>query len=209
MALIAKYSLNWNANEPIGSFNWTPVSTTWVAWKMNQWASFDWTSSRIQIPNTIMNSIPQLSVNCFITFNTFTNSSLRGIIWAQTNYSGVLHYQYYGTNSSDQIIQFNVWWQSPWAANIPMTIALWKWYMLTTTYSNTLKSVSYYLNAKYIWWQTFTTAPLINVNTVLDIWRAFNTARIHSGLLDELEIYNHLLTQTEITNKYLYFNWFM
>ena len=206
--LLAYWKMEGNSNDSVWSNNGTDTAITYSAWnwKSWQWAWFNWSTSRIQLPNsTILNWKTKFTINTWVTFGDHNTWSLRAIIWVQTNYIGALNSQYISSNWLDHQISFWPAGTSPAinAVNLWNTTT-WAWYMLTHTYDSTLLKTETFLNGTSMGSQTFSSLPAIAVTTVMDIWRSYDSTRIHTGNMDEYAIWDRVLTWAEITQLY---NW--
>ena len=204
--LLAYWKMEWNSNDSAWSNNGSDTAISYSSGngKISQGAWFNGSTSRIQLPtNTILNSKSQITINTWITFNDHLTWSLRGIFWVQWNYSGALNSQYISTNGTDQTVAFWVAASSPSppAMNIG-TITTGQWYMLTHTINLSTLVVELFLDWVSKGTQSYSSIPAISVNTVMDIWRVYDTSRIHNGNMDEFAIWNRVLTGSEITQLY-------
>lgn len=209
MALISKYSLNGNANDLVWSNNWTALNVTWVDGKMNWWANFNWTNSNIiWITNAWYAwANGDWSISLLLNISSLPWINQRRYIYTCVD----------STTSSDfQFNLFNNWWTQTivywrWRFNISYansfnyTLPLNKWIHVTIiqNWNNNYLYVEWVLLTQstmfwnWIWWYNFWI-----------IWSNVTNTELLSWSLDEFEIYNHVLTETEIKNKYLYYNGF-
>ena len=206
MAIVAKYSLNGNANDSAGSNNGTPTDLTYVAWKSGEAWSFNWTSTLITAWTTLWNFW-----TADFTINTFFNLSWSWDRWL--------------INKTDSIdtnwFSFYVsWWKLQgftvsltgyrdvvWATTLSNSV----WYMWTLV--RRAWNLEIYLNAKNDFWSSpswvWPARDMNNANN-FELWRLRNSnARWMNWEIDEVDVYNTALTPAEIKNKYLFYNWFM
>jgi len=206
---MAYYKLDGNSTDSLGVNNWTDTSISYVSGKILNCASFNGTNSRIQMPtNTFLNWKSTVTINTWITFNDLLTSSLRWIFWNQWNYVGGFNSQYISSNGTDQTVSFATTGTTPWVTVINLwAITIGQWYMVTHTFDTVNKKIEIFLNWVSKWSQIFTTLPTINVSTVVDIGRVFDTNRIHNGKIDEFWIWDRVITGAEITQLYNSWNW--
>lgn len=198
MAIIWKYSLNWNANAQVWP-NWTATNVTYVAWKSGQAWSFNWTSSNINLWNVF-------------NFSWTTNFSISALV-------------YYTWNRWYIVSKFAPWISGQWIIqvrddnrirlsrnifpnfiNSPAVLNINKWNYIVWTYDWTAMRI--YHNWILVAWPVNSWSVASNTRNVR-IWSDDNNWNYHNWLIDEVEIENRALTPTEIKNKFLYYNWFM
>lgn len=206
MSIIAKYSLNGNANDSAGSNNGTATNVSWVNSKMNWWASFNGSNSSINI-GTFLNSITwTFSINCIVNMNSFWSLSSIFIKWNDSP-SAWRGFYLYCTNTWQ--IGVSVITTSPWIAQYDsptVWITTNRNYVIYWYYNSSTQKVWLYVDWKFIW--ETSTWTVLRSNNGSFFWNTSYWAYLN-WKLDEVELYNTALTPTQIKNKYLYYNWFM
>lgn len=195
MAIVAKYSLNWNANDSVGSNNGTASNITYVAWKSGQAGKFNPSNSFIQFATTL----------------NWTESTFEFIyIW--------LNNQPIFTQSYNNWHIFNIW-NNWWFLQMSTGWMWWTgWVWLTTIPYNSnayyhivmnrvaTRTWACFVNWIKYWWQvTLTTTKWNEFNR---IWRTNDWNQLQWNI-DEFILHNTALTPAEIKNKYLAYNWFI
>lgn len=205
MAITNKYTFNWNTNDTVWTNNWLPTNITYVNWKLNWWVQFNWTWN-ITIAN-ISNTW------------TFSFSCIIKVDWTW-NYTFFTKWSDYPTDGWGFQVSVNnlsincsvvttspsiVWYNSP-----SKTLIQWQYYYIYWYFNNTTKKVWLYINWVFIW-ETTTWNTMRNNNACI-FWANRVTAGWYVGqvvwVIDEVEIYNSILSQAEIVNKYAYYFWF-
>lgn len=209
--LLAYWKMEWNSNDSVWSNNGTDTAITYSSGngKISQGAWFNGSTSRIQLPtNTFLNSKTKVTFNYWVTFNDHLVGTLRSTLWVQTNYVGAINSQYQSVSGTDHIFSFATAWTTPWVTVVNIwNTTVWVWYMLTHTFDTVALKVETFLNWTSMGSQTFSVLPAINVSTVFDIWRAFDTTRLHNWNLDEFGIWDRVLNGSEITQLYNWWLW--
>jgi len=211
MPLIAKYNLNWNANDTAGSFNLTGVNITRVAsWKRNWCASYNGTSSYLRRTDYIwLNVNWQNNMSVSLWFNlsalpwSWVSRNLFFIAMDPPNWTRYF-YRWY-VNNTAWVYTINLF-----RLSYTFTPVTNKWYHIvfttTTTQDNTL----------YLDWDIVATstnndsASAVNVPRFC-IWISDYWTIIDHFLwkIDEVEIYNHTLSHSEVKNINSFYNWFI
>lgn len=209
MALIASYKLNGNGNDALWANNLTDTNVTWVNWKMNQWGSFNGSNSTCRTNNTLGINWSAYSVTCLVKLNVENNSWIWAI-FAQCNTSTlVTNYIYYNYNWWSRQLVFGRTRNIVADDIIVHSITLWtnNWYHLSITYD--WSNVKWYINWVFIWQVMSVWNGIGWWSNWFDIW-AWNwwTVFFANAIIDELEVHNTALTQTEVTNNFLYYNWY-
>lgn len=207
MALVSKYSLNWNANDLAWSNNWTANSVTWVDWKANQWLYTSWTSSsNVTIPDSTSLRFSTMSICAYIKIN-WTQWSNEWVIMRKDTESWTRYLWWFSQNESSQNIRFvNYNWSLIFQSTKTSVGLGWHYYVWIITWSGWSLSLYY----DWILVSTESISTFWDATSAITIWRdpvVTNVNRAWS--VDEVEIYNHVLTPAEIKNKYLYLNWFI
>lgn len=197
--LVAYYKLDWNSNDSIWAFNWTDTSISYVTGKINQWASFNGTSSRIQVGNLPLSSA--FTFCAFVYVNSWTNDG-----WLYSKRDGWSN-SCFSINQSATASNWNVvtylwnpsfWYTSSWSG----FLSLWSWLHIWITFDGT--NVRYYKNASLF-------------NTAIDPWNILTTSlstrfwddwfsHFSNMILDEVYISFDAKSITEIAQLYNWWN---
>ena len=211
MAIVWKWSLNWNANDWIWINNWTATNVSYIDWKSNLAGSFNWINSYVNIPNSTSLNInwswSSVSIEVYVKINWFpwfiirkwfewANASNYWIYILNTNY---LFFRVVATN-----------WRSH-RANFILSTNIWYYIVATCSYWDTTPTI--YINWNSIWLTIEDSAISTylfpsNTNPVRLGSSSDNTGYFN-WIIDEAIISNHILTPAEIKNKYLFYNWFI
>jgi hypothetical protein len=205
MPIIAKYSLNGNANDLVGGLNWTPTNVTWVDWKSNWAGSFNGSSSTFTAGWLDYFWTQNLSVSCIVKINQLPGSTASIFSWVEWTIDS-------GINDKSIEIQSN--WQMvfrlfDWASKAATFswLIVWQWYHIVWTYNWT--NVRIYVNWN-IWTSTTASWSFNFTNPRIWLsWNALGTYNRFNWIIDEVEIHNTALSATEVKNLFLYYNWFM
>lgn len=207
-SLSAYYSFEWNSNDLSGSgYNWTDTSITYSAsyGKMSQWALFNGTSSYI--------STPSRTTGASITINVWFKRWWWNwwiIIWRDTATSRCFYVNIDDTAGwwTLDFSTFNTSWTYYWNSAAVWVAAYNTWFhMLTAIYESWVSS-RIYLD----WILQSTLAVTLWLNTwaeAITIWRRdYSWSPIYwNGNLDELWVWNRILTASEITELYNWWTW--
>lgn len=203
MSIIAKYSLNWNANDSSGNgYNWTATEITWKPWIVWHWdwsAGCNWTTSSIVTSTWLNIAITNYTISVWINPSSIpTWSDFWEIIWIFNNSAQyiiwlMLHQQKY------YCLQW-VWWAN-WIVQPTTPIPTVNTKELLTIVWNTT-AITLYRNWIQIWtawaWSFTWTINQIKIWNWKYVW-----------LIDEIIIRNNALSPAEVKNEYLFYNWFI
>jgi hypothetical protein len=208
MAIVAKYSLNWNSNDSAGTNNGSNSNITYVDWKLNQAASFNGSSSVISIASNLWNTWWVTSINTIV--KVATNPWNWVVYSTVSQQNSTTHVQY-------NILYYNVWWTylldfwrvkaNIWNQWVNITSAtpilqVWVYYYLSLTYDWAL--VKWYINWIFQWQISASWNWTFWYTNATTIWRLAHTwAFYFNWLIDEVEIHNSVLSPAEVKNKYL------
>jgi hypothetical protein len=208
MAIIAKYSLNWNANDSAGSNNWVSTNVTWIDWKSNWAGSFNWTNSNINIPDS---TAIRLTWNYSIRFwiNRWNSTAVQRIINKDNandfswGYSMLLLL----TSSNIECVHNN-WTNKNWDTWYAPPIWIWTRICLTFDWTFRRLYVNWVLNNTIatswnITWKSTNNLFFWTYWATTALWQYLN------WILDEVILDNTALTAAEIKNDYLFYNWFI
>jgi len=211
MTIVWKWSLNWNANDSAGSNNWVSTNITWVDWKMNWWASFNWTNSYISIPDFNYNLPTSFTYNAWIKVNNYSDANwiIQHDKWSWPTSRWTL----FRTDITTWFLNF-IRLNSAWSVitNLisPSALWTWTWKMVTATFDNTIWS-KIFIN----WVLVASDTVLINTNDCtapIWIWTldvSVWTQNAMDWLIDEIIIDNTAWNNAQIKNQSLYYNWFI
>lgn len=205
--LVWEWFLNWDATATVWT-NWTATNITWVdwwAWYTKQSASFNWTTSYIQVAD-----YNWIDLTTEYTMGAFLNMSALPTAW---NLYAVID-KNAGWNWWEFELWNNWWTQvifiSHWNASatttyqINYTLPTNTDILLSATYSWT--TIKFWLNWLVIWTVTWVTRTCWVWTSVLEIWRSPSiTARYFNWKIKLVRIFNIELTQKEI--QLLYKEW--
>lgn len=210
MALLARYQMNGNGNDALGANNLTATNVTRVPGIANQGGSFDWSTSTCRINNSLWIDWGSMSMSGFIKMNNEIWSwiqafATQGNTGTQTTYS--MLYEYNGwtrrlryTRVMNSIITWDVYYN--------ISLGNSNRYYVSMTYDWSLLKA--YLNWVFLS-QTATSGNWsAGWTTWFDIW-AWNggTVFFADAVIDEVEVHNTAITNTDIKNKYLYYKGFI
>lgn len=213
MALISKYSLNGNANDLVWSNNWTATNVTWVDGKMNQWWSFNGSSSYITIPdnNVFDGSWWNISMCAMIRPTTLKDSYFlskddvtnRSWTFDTTNYAWQMW-------KLDALFFTGGGYSYAYTTNQNVIVAWVRQHVGVTRDVSGI--IRFYINGDYVPTTMITTTSWGIINTSADviIWkRNYAPAPwVFDWLIDEVEIHDNVLSDVDFKNKYLYYNGF-
>lgn len=203
MALLAKWTLNWNSNDSVGGFNGTDTAITYVTAKAWQGASMNGTSSGISFAgNTWLNLTGNQTYAFWVNFSALPSSWLQHRLW-----NG------YGTSSpyGMYISLLNTAWtyslrMDYWSwvvSTVNQTISTWNWYRLVFVHDDTADTDYIYLNGSVILTQTGrTTNPSAGATATKRIGNEDWTWKFVNGIFDEFYIYNNAFTASDALADY-------
>lgn len=211
MAIVWKWNLNWNANASIWN-NLTTSNVTWVDWKVWGAWNFNWTNSFLWNTN-IWDYWNIFSISMWIK----TTDTTQKFIYDSNNNTDSSNRSFIAINRNSTWVQ-QAWylcffWDRAWgiwnvASSTNININDWKWKHIVWTkdWSNN--------NIMYVNWLQIATSWSIPswdiVSSFLTIWSAYWWGSLNfNWLIDEVEVDNTALTQAQIKNKYLFYNWFI
>lgn len=188
-------------SEPVDWFNnLTATSVTRAGGKMNWWASFNGTSSTITGAWNFTNNTSR-SYSCLVKLNWYANFGWI-LLFDNTADNG---FNWIATAGTTWTLRLKEWWGDS-IINTEV-LSQWIWYHMVLTYDYATWVCTAYRNWLYLWQYSGTVWYNLPSNT-FQIW-VLETAYRINWVIDEVEIYNHVLTQTEVTNMYLFYNWFI
>lgn len=201
--LVAYYPFDIDFNDHSGNnFNGRVTEAVLVGSK-NKACFFNGGKSFIEIPGVgPLKAVNQLTVSCWI--NPFSAKQYTAWI-SKVNDSG--NNSQWRMGFSDrcanqvQLTIFNNNWTD---YNSDFRFEMKKWYHVLYMVDNVEHKASVYINGKNV--RTFTLGEIKSSEGLLLFGSQRDDWNLYSGLLDEVLIYNRLLTETEIKELYTVFN---
>ena len=211
-----KCDTNWSFPDAHWSNNWTINGATYTAsWKINWAYSFDGVNDYVTITSASL-SLTTFSISCFIKRDTTATSSTDDLIiskdwdasWTLENYFIRL---WRWKDTANWYIDF---WFHNWSAYVTLitdtaVITDTNFHLITITYNNTTSTWVIYIDWVAVKTWTLSWTP-ITATWPLDIWRAVSTYdwnRYFSWIIDEVWIWDTVLTNTQITTLYNSWAW--
>lgn len=198
MAIVAKYSLNWNANALVWP-NWVDSNVTWVDWKVNWAWSFNGSNSKIDLSIT---ALTNFSFYCFFNKNWLGTEKAIFKLW-NTADNQIMNLR---INTSNKIFIDTYNWTTSKTTTTTETITTNKYYFVAITNNSWVFKI--YLNGELL-----KTATLHNISYWWDkcsIWyQAVSNVFYFDWIIDECVLLNNTMSDTDIKNKYLFYNWLM
>jgi len=196
--LVSYYKLETNSNDIVSWYNWTDTSISYVSWKIGNAASFNWSSSLINLPSSIDSQVSTAISWCWwVYFNTVAGAQY---IYVLNNADS----PEVRIINSAWVISFLIYDSWAYQCNISSTttlVASW-WYYISCTW--TTNDFKLYIN----WTQEATgTSWSFNID-----WAPTHSLWYYSSAptqklnwrLDEVGIWSRALTAWEVTQLY---NW--
>lgn len=215
MVLLSKFLLNGNANDAVGSNNWTPTSVTWKAWKANQWASVT-TTWYINCWNVLNQERNVPSTHCFL-INTTDNSVDKQIISKQKQ-AASNQWKWIQMKTGKIWFFLYTWGSNSISKQTTTTINNWKWNHISVardgswTWSNTKIYYNWVSQPLENWnsrTQTISSWTVLTADTFQINWRRNTADSTMTMEIDETSIYSHQLTDWQIKTQSLYYAWYM
>lgn len=215
MVLLSKFLLNGNANDAVGSNNWTPTSVTWKAWKANQWASVT-TTWYINCWNVLNQERNVPSTHCFL-INTTDNSVDKQIISKQKQ-AASNQWKWIQMKTGKIWFFLYTWGSNSISKQTTTTINNWKWNHISVardgswTWSNTKIYYNWVSQPLENWnarTQTISSWTVLTTDTFQINWRRNTADSTMTMEIDETSIYSHQLTDWQIKTQSLYYAWYM
>lgn len=204
--LVAYYKLDSNSNDSFWTNNWVDTSMTYTSGKINNCGSFNWTTSKIVSSNNSWFTWDALfSMSAWVNVSTLWSSNTYSILNIGTvsgtppnNMSVVVSWEtFFGS------IAFLWNGSTVWIANWLVSTSTWHHICVTKTTWNISTWVKIYLNWSL---QTLTKSYIpqqFNIsNDVITIGQYDGTSYKMNWLIDELWIWNKVLTASEVTELY-------
>lgn len=198
MALIAKYSLNGNANDLVWSNHWTESNVTWVDWKNWIWVQFSWVStSNILLPTSFYDLIKWRN-DYWFDFWLYPTSAVNSIVYSYSYWADF--YFYFSSVWKVMIRRWTNYTIESWTS-----IEFNKWQKCTLNYTS-WTNVDLYKNWVFVQWFTISATP--NISSIFYLWRYFDTTFPFTGKIDRFQVWIWILNATEIKNDYLLTSWY-
>ena len=198
--LIAWYKLDGNANDSAGSNNGTPTAITYTTGRVWDAASFNGTSSSIYCGSGALNiTWTSLSVGFLINPNTTMVNKWIIFKWSTAASQWVYSIWFYNWSSMRILCRLNgsaTEWS--WQLSSTTTLSTGTWYYIQVTYDWT--NIKIYINWVLNVSNSYSTALASNTDDLI-LWLYYNTSASYryNWLLDEVKIYDRVLTAWEIT----------
>lgn len=195
--LIAYYKLNSNSNDSVGTNNGTDTSITYSTWKIWNCAWYTSGTSKIVITENTSLALSEFSISFWFNPNTVTwfnpifRRSATFSQWYAVYLSWSSIYWYIG-NGAD-------------IATPAQTVSTSTWHHWVFTWSNTTKNVSLTINN----WTPQTTSTATNITNSWVLNLLYDVPNVTSGnvQIDEVWIWNRVLSSTEISALYNWGSW--
>jgi hypothetical protein len=201
-SLVSYYKLDSNSNDVWGGKNGTDTSMSYVSGKVNNAASFNGTSSRINV-SAGMSSSPTYSVNFWIYTGTLKYDVIMGLNSVDGNANSNAIFWYYSAPTSVISIYDGVSGNA-WKGSTALSTSTW--YMITITINSGDADPNIYVNNSL---QTLSKdgTPAgsnlkLNGDWVFGNRRDLYVDYYYNGYLDELGIWTKVLSSTERGDLY-------
>ena len=195
--IIWYYKLDSNSNDSIWSNHWTDTSITYSAWKIWNCAWYTSSTSKIVITENTSLALTEFSISFW--FNAAGTTWFRPIFRRSAAFM-----QWYAVYMSWANIY---WYIGNWAdiATPAQSVSAWTWYKWLLRWSNTTKTLSLRINN----WtpQTITTWTNITNSWVLNFLYDVPNATSWNSKIDEVAIYNRVISDSEDDILYNSWNW--
>jgi len=204
MSLIAHYPLNGNARDYFGN-NGTPTDITWVTGKLGQAADFNGTSSLVDMGDVHNIGLGDISWSVWVK-----SSGLKEYIFSKARAAGQSHR--YGLYIDDSgFVNFLVAWGRTAHTNYPTTKLvnddIWHHILVSIKRGNVLK-----IWVDGVLEKSFDVSRERVINFVsnnpfrIGAYTTSNNSGVtlaFLGIIDDLRIYNHAVSEKEVSNIYL------
>lgn len=206
--LMAYYPFNGNANDESGNNN---IGTVYGAVLANDRFGnkekaylFNGVDNYIQIPySTTLNPTNNITVVAWVKANSWGKASNDNpIVLTEQNWPDKGFGMRGGANTATFFVSSSFNWKI--AVTQPGTIEKGKWYMLVGAYDGT--AVKVYINGKEAI-SLPCTGPLTPATGVMRIGALINNLRFFDGIIDDIRIYDRMLSQDEINQLYFEYGW--
>lgn len=199
MALIAHWPLNGNTNDISGNgLHGTPTNITYGAGKIGQAASFDNTARYVTIQNgDIFNLKSQVSLCAWIKMPAYISTQYPTIIAKGTTFGGTQSYSLAVTNTG--MLYFEFLNEASTRRNIGYSLsnnyAIDTWLHVVGTNNNGI--INLYVNGIKVANSNFLNELMLTTSSNILISDS-NSQRYFNGLINDVRIYDHALTDMEI-----------
>jgi len=200
---VSYYKLDANSNDSVASNNGTDTSISYVAWKINNAASFNGSSSFIDI---------------WTGFNSILNQSTWSIsLWSNlTTWSGTYGSKYIANDNSSWQRQFDIFLNTSWTVGIEMysspnvqvnsTLTVPSgWYNLVVIYGSS--TIKVYVNGTEYINTAMNVLPTTTNNTNIGRREYPSFEWYFWWLIDEVGIWSSTLSSQDITDLYNWGSW--
>jgi len=199
---LALYQLNWDGSDLSGNYNGTSTALAFGNGKFNDGGIFNGTSSNVNIPmriSTLFGGKNNLSISAWFK----TTSTDRTDIF--NDYAG---------NSFNQIIRINepgnvgkLYFQTRYSSNTttyatPLTYNDGQWHNVVVGLNATSSTRQYYIDGTLISSQSVSGSGWNGNTNPVCIGSETNTNKYFDGLIDQVRIFNKVVTASEVTTLY-------
>lgn len=203
MPIIAKYSLNWNANDSSGNgYNWTATNVNYDSPLISSWQSvlLSWTNSHIVINNALWLTATSNNTLAFTIKSTSASWTQYITDWCTTSWG------------NRRIVLYSVSWilyiYSSWVSGSSTGLNIVNKKLricLIHTPSTDYVYINWGLLTSIAWWsiwipynQLWLWTPVDSLLVAQFIWN-----------IDEVITWNETLSIAQVKNDYLFYNWFI
>lgn len=203
MALIAKYTFEWNSNDSVGGFNGTDTAITYVTGKSWQGASMNGTTSWISIVgNTGINLSGNQTYVFWVNFSALPSSGNQVRLW-NGYWPSSPYGMYISLLNTAWTYSLRMDYDTATNSTVNQTLSTWTWYRLAFVHDDTADTDYIYLNGSVILTQwSRATNPSASATATKRIWCEDGTGKFTNWILDEFYIYNNAWTSTDALNDY-------
>jgi RHS repeat-associated protein len=197
--LAAYYRLEGNANDSKGSNNGTASNVTFGSTygEFGQGANFNGNNSAISIPTTALHSTnSSLSVSAWVNFPSYSSGNGVQYVLSSNNWQ-------FDVEAPPQTgYQLGVFIGGN-GYKMAYTPALNTWHLIAFSYNYASGTIAFYADGSLLGTTSGVTATNVST-TVAKIGMIYNQTATYgyNGNIDDLAIFNRVLTATEVTNLY-------
>jgi hypothetical protein len=203
MSLIAHYMLNGDATDAQGTFNGTATNVSWVAGKRGQAGSFNGTNAYVNCGSSAGLAVGAgYTVAAWFNCTNTADASKSQIIYGQWStgsvvgrlhvFNGSLRFQLRTSAGADVFGGATSDLNTAVSSNI--------WYHAVATWTGTAGTL--YLNRSSVATETTGSKTILTPSANWFIGRKDDSASHYGGLIDDVRIYNHALTASEVLALY-------
>jgi len=207
--LVAYYPFNGNANDVSGKGNngkvYGAILTTDRFGNSNKAYSFNGTSSYISVPaSTSLNTQNVTATSICGWFSCPSTGTPGGFIvrHGTTGTGGGIGEEVWFNSLNDLKMTMQNWWanQTPFFGVKSNVMSLNQWHFFTTVYDYANNKEYFYIDGALF--GTYSSVLHKSTNPILNIGRNTNVTSYFNGKIDDIRIYNRVLTSSEILAIY-------